>query len=191
MEAVRSRKETVVILFFWLIFGGMVVMSMVNLALKSGESGQGAATGPQEAVSIEERIREVKAYLKENPDSAEALVALGDLYFESNQVDEGIEVFRKAEKIEPGSVHIQNDLGMLYQKKGKYDLAIEKFRTALKLDPSHLNSLFHIGLIYRYNLGDNKKALEAFEELLSKNPEPRVARMAAEEVERIKAEGGS
>ncbi|NOZ26398.1 MAG: tetratricopeptide repeat protein [Nitrospirae bacterium] len=190
MEATRSRKETVVILFFWLIFGGMVIMSMVNLALKSGESGQESA-GPQQAMPLEERIREVKAFLEDNPDNPEALVALGDLYFESNQVYEGIEVFKRAEKLEPESVHIQNDLGILYQKTGKYELAIEKFRNALRLDPTHLNSLFHIGLIYRYNMGDNEKALEAFEELLAKNPEPRVAKMAAEEVERIKAEGGS
>jgi len=191
MEAVRSRKEMIVILFFWLIFGGMVIMSLVNLALKSGESGQELAAGPEQGMTLEERIQEVKAYLRENPDSVDALVALGDLYFESNQVYDGLDVFKKAEKLAPESVHIQNDLGILYQKTGNYDLAIEKFRTALKLDPTHLNSLFHIGLIYRYNMGDNKKALEAFEELLSRNPEPRIAKMAAEEVEKIKAEGGS
>ncbi len=87
--------------------------------------------------------------------------------------------------------HIQNDLGILYQKTGQYDLAIEKFRTALRLDPAHLNSLFHIGLIYRYNKGENKKALVVFEELLSKNPDPRIAKMAAEEVKKIRAESGS
>jgi len=191
MEAVRSRKETIVILFFWLIFGGFVIMSLVNLALKSGETTQEVAAGPEQSRPLEERIHEVKAYLKENPDNVDALVALGDLYFESNQVYEGLEVFKKAEKLEPNSVHIQNDLGILYQKTGKYDLAIEKFQAALKLDPAHLNSLFHIGLIYRYNKGENKKALAVFEELLSKNPEPRIAKMAAEEVEKIRAESGS
>ncbi len=191
MEAVRSRKETIVILFFWLIFGGMFIMSLVNLALNSGETGQEVAAGPEQTMPVAERIQEVKAYLKENPDNTDALVALGDLYFENNQVYEGLKVFKKAEKLAPESVHIQNDLGILYQKTGKYDLAIEKFRTALRLDPAHLNSLFYIGMIYRYNKGDNKKALAVFEELLSKNPEPRIAKMAAEEVKKIKAESGS
>ena len=40
-------------------------------------------------------------------------------------------------------------------------------------------------------MGENKKALAIFEELLSKKPEPRIAKMAAEEVEKIRAEGGS
>ncbi|VAX28304.1 hypothetical protein MNBD_NITROSPIRAE02-941, partial [hydrothermal vent metagenome] len=48
MEAVRSRKETIVILFFWLIFGGFVIMSLVNLALKSGETTQEVAAGPEQ-----------------------------------------------------------------------------------------------------------------------------------------------
>ncbi len=190
MEAVRNRKERVVIFFFWLMLAVVVVVAIVNLTVETKqENAQVGAASPQD-VPMGEKIAEVIDFLKDNPDNIEALVALGDLYYDSNQLHEAIDVFNRAVKFEPQSVHIQNDLGMLYQKTGQYDMAIERFQAALKIDPSHLNSLLHIGIIYRYTKKDNKKALEIFEDIQSKNPDPEMSKMIIDEIERIKTEEG-
>ncbi len=193
MEAARSRKETVAIAFFWVAFGVMVVTALVNLAVESGRGGGPASSAApaRDVMPPGERIAQIKAFLEENPDKVEALVALGDLYFEADRVSEAIEVFERAEALEPRSVHILNDLGMLYQRRGDYDAAIEKFRSVLEVSPDHLSSLLNIGMIYRYSKGDDEKALRIFQEVLSKNPEARIREMAAEEIRLLKAEKGS
>ncbi len=188
MESVKNSKERVVIFFCWLMLGVIIVMAIINLTATTEQKNQKVSTVPSQSVPTEERIAELEKFLKDTPDNIQALVTLGDLYYDSNQLHDAINVFNKAVKFQPESVHIQNDLGMLYQKTGQYDLAIERFWAALKIDPTHLDSLFRIGLIYRYNKREDKKALQIFEEILSKNPEPRLSKMLAEEIEKIKAE---
>lgn len=188
MVIVRNRKEKAVILFFWLMLAVVVVMTTINLTKKEMQGKQQVAAVPSQTGNVEGKIAELRSFLRDNPRNIQAMVALGDLYYEGKQIREAIGVFEEAVKLEPKSVHIQNDLGGLYMQTGAFDLALERFQKALDIDPNHLNSLFHMGIIYRYNKRDNKKALEIFEKILSKNPEPEMIKLVKDEIAKIKTE---
>lgn len=188
MGIIRNRKENAVILFFWLMLAVVIVMTTINLTVKEVQKKPEVTAGTGQTIDIEGRIAELRNFLSDNPRNIQAMVALGDLYYEGKQISEAIEVFEEAVKFEPKSVHIQNDLGGLYMQTGAFDLALEKFQKALDIDPNHLNSLFYTGIIYRYSKKDNKKALEIFEGLLAKNPEPEMIRLVKDEISKIKTE---
>jgi cytochrome c-type biogenesis protein CcmH/NrfG len=188
MVIVRNRKEKAVILFFWLMLAVVIVMTTINLTGKEAQKKPEVAAGTGQAANVQGKIAELKNFLRDNPGNIQALVSLGDLYFEGKQIREAIEVFEEAVKLDPKSVHIQNGLGGLYMQTGAFDLALQSFQKALDIDPNHLNSLFHMGMIYRYSKKDTKTALEIFERLLSKNPEPDMAKQVKDEIAKIKTE---
>ena len=188
MEIIRNRKEKAVILFFWLMLAVVIVMTINNLVLKDTHIKPDVTERTGQLVGVEEKIAELKNFLRDNPGNIQAMVSLGDLYVGGKRIREAIEVFEKAVKLDPKSVHIQNDLGGLYMQTGAGDAALQSFQKALDIDPNHLNSLFYMGMIYRYSKKDNKTALEIFERLLSKNPEPEMMKLANDEISKMKTE---
>lgn len=57
----------------------------------------------------------------------------------------------------------------LFQKKN-YSLSAKEFEKALSKDPKNEKAIYYAGLSYQY-LGDNKRALEHFKDLISKFPD--------------------
>ena len=55
----------------------------------------------------------------------------------------------------------------------------------LKIDPTHIHSLYYVGLVYR-ETGETEKALQAFEEVLSLNPDPQLANAVQQEITVLK-----
>ena len=81
------------------------------------------------------------------PESADAHLSLGNIYFYLSKADEGEKEFKRAIELRPGFTIAHTNLGRLYQVGGKIDQARAKFNDALATDPndkeakSALNSL--------------------------------------------------
>ncbi len=185
----RSTKEVAVIFFFWMMVAVMIIFAVINISGNkvAQNSGQNTMYPEQQGQSQATEIARYQNILKNNPDNLNALVGLGDIYFNSRRYQEAIAIFLKAEKIDPASVHIENDLGLLYLNSNNYDHALEKFQKALQIDPTHIESLYYIGLIHHYK-GDNATSLQTFEQVLASNPSPRLAQKVNQEIARIKGQ---
>lgn len=146
---------------------------------------QTAGQAAQNALPGESRIEVLKQELAVNPDNINALIELGDIYFDGNRYQEAISIFNRAEEVDPVNIHVLNDLGILSMSTGNYDAALEKFKTVMDVDPSHIHSLYHIGVIHRIK-GDTDKAVETFEQILSMNPEPQLTEAARQEIAALK-----
>jgi cytochrome c-type biogenesis protein CcmH/NrfG len=147
----------------------------------------GSQPAAQNALPGESRIEVLKKELLANPDDINALIELGDIYFDGNRYETAIAIFNKAEEVAPANIHVLNDLGILYMSTGKYDAALEKFETVMDVDSSHIHSLYHIGVIHRIK-GDTGKALGTFEQIMSKSPEPKLAEAVRQEIAALKNE---
>jgi cytochrome c-type biogenesis protein CcmH/NrfG len=191
MTGVLNTREHVVIYFFWMVFAAMLLTAAYNMSepeVSQKKSPTAKSTAPQ--LSPEEKIAEYQEHLAENPRSIQALIGLGDVYFDSGKPFEAINIFKKALEVSPGNTHALSDMGLLYADIGNLDEALTYFQEALKFDPNHHHSLYYTGLIYRRN-GEKSMALEAFEKLLSLNPAPDLVKKANQEIAALRSEHGS
>ncbi|MCL5884602.1 MAG: tetratricopeptide repeat protein [Deltaproteobacteria bacterium] len=184
MSATFNRREGAIIGFFWMVTVVVALMTVVNLARGPSDKPRQQAQAPNTA-AIEARIAQLEARLKAVPGDVEAMVALGDLYLETQRVMEGFRLFQRAVEIEPSNVHALSDLGGLYQQLGQSDKALESYRRAYESKPDHSAPLLNMALIYSRDKGDNAKALELLRRFLASNPEAQLIATAQQEIARI------
>lgn len=188
MTNTRSTKEVVIICFFWMITAVMVTYALVtNLEDKSAEtSGQTAPSYSQQGASAEldEKIGTYEVVLKNDPGNVQAMIGLGDLYFDKSSYHKAIEVFLKASEVGDPSVHVENDLGLLYLNVNETDKALVRFQKAFAIDSGHVDSLFYIGMIYQHK-GETAKAKEAYDQVLASKPSSQLVAKVNKQLETI------
>ncbi|MDA8180351.1 MAG: tetratricopeptide repeat protein [Deltaproteobacteria bacterium] len=194
MSATINRRERAVIGFFWAVTVVVALMTVFKLAGGPLGTPREQAQAPDTA-AIEARIAQLEARIKAVPGDVEAMVALGDLYLESQRAMDGFRLFQRAVEIQPGNVHALSDLGGLYQQLGQFDKALESYRRAYESKPDHSAPLLNMALIYSRNMGENAKALKLLRRFLAGNPEAEMVAPAEQEIARIeqamKQTGGS
>jgi tetratricopeptide (TPR) repeat protein len=111
------------------------------------------------------------AKLKSNPNDADALIALGNLYYDHQVFDKAIDYYTRGLEIRPGDVNARSDLGTAYWYLGKPESAVQEYEKSLKLDPKHANTLFNLGVVKWQGLKDPKGAIATWKKLLELNPD--------------------
>ncbi|MBU1208563.1 MAG: tetratricopeptide repeat protein [Proteobacteria bacterium] len=115
------------------------------------------------------QIESLQSILKDDPKNVNALVQLGNAYFDTDQFDRAIEAYSKALKVDPKNVDVRTDMGIMYRRKGNFDRAIAEFKKAAEDDPRHVNSRYNLGIVFLHDKGDLKGAIKAWEDYLKLN----------------------
>ena len=184
------KKETAIIVtIIALVIGFLGGVFYSALKSPSGTSQySGSQSTGQPSQNDQQQVNRILALEQEvtaDPENVDAMIELGDIYFDSNRYEEAISTFIKAEQLAPTNFHILNDLGILYMRTDNFETALEKFDAVLKVAPNHSHSLYYVGLIHRIK-GDTDKALQAFEQVLSLNPDPQLAEAVRQEIATLK-----
>jgi tetratricopeptide (TPR) repeat protein len=108
--------------------------------------------------------------LEKDPKNLNALIKLGNHYFDTGQPGKSVEMYQRALKLNPNDANVRTDMGVMYRKMGKFDEAIVAFRMAGKSNPRHVQSRYNLGIVYYYDKKDRVKAADAWEEVLKINP---------------------
>ena len=108
--------------------------------------------------------------VKADPNNLNALVRLGNLYFDSNQPQKAIDVYSRALKIDPKNADVRTDMAVMYRNIKDYDKAIKELKQAAADNPKHTNSRYNLGIILLHDKKDFKGAIAAWEELLKIEP---------------------
>ncbi len=153
-------------------------------AAPSGPAAGGAGMGPgqlpgigstqQQAPSPEMIAKAAEPFLtqlKNNPNDAETIVKLGNLYYDSQAYPQAIEYYEKVLTIQPNNADVRTDLGTAYWYTGDADKAIASFEKALAIRPNHPGTLFNLGIVKWQGKKDPKGAVIAWEKLLETNPD--------------------
>ena len=116
------------------------------------------------------RVAQLETEIKNNPKSFEALIELGNIYFDQKNFERTIELYTKGLELRPNEVDIRTDLGtaMFYIKR--FDDAIAQFKKSLELDPRNAQTLFNLGVVMLHGKGDAPAALQYWEKLVETNP---------------------
>lgn len=184
------KKENVIILLIVTFVGGFVVGAISGIKFYAGEHRSPSPAPAQEAVSqppAGEEIDRVEAIVSREPRNFQALVELGNLYFDSKQPQKAIDAYERALAIDPRNPDVRTDLGIMYRAVKDYDKAIAEFREAARLDPNHKNSRFNLGIVLQEDKKDVPGAIAAWEDFLRVEPSGDQAAKARAELEQLRS----
>ncbi|BDU72040.1 tetratricopeptide repeat protein [Mesoterricola silvestris] len=120
------------------------------------------------------RIAATKAALEKNPKDFDALVLLGNDYFDTHQPQLSVDAYAKALALDPTNpkaADILTDQGVMYRELKAYDKALANFKAATKINPQHLPSMLNMGIVYATNLNDKPAARKVWSRIVEIAPE--------------------
>ena len=85
----------------------------------------------------------------------------GDQLYQTGNLQEAAEEYRKALQLDPSDINVHNSLGVCYGMMEMYDAAEAEFNAALMLKPDEAMAMFNLGVICLLT-GRKEMALEIF-----------------------------
>jgi len=108
--------------------------------------------------------------LKTDPNNAELLANLGNIYYDAQQFPAAIDYYQRALNITPSNTNVRTDMATAYWYTGNADTAIAEFQKSLSYEPNKANTLFNLGFVEWQGKMDVDKAVAAWQKLLDTNP---------------------
>jgi len=113
-----------------------------------------------------------KKALELYPDHPQVLNYLGYSWIDMNMnLEEGMELIKKAVELRPSDGYIVDSLGWAYYKLGQYDEAVEHLERAVSLRPEDAVLNDHLGDVY-WRVGRHLEARYQWSQVKSLEPEP-------------------
>ena len=127
-------------------------------------------TPAQQKEMLDQSVAPLLETLKTNPDDVDTIVKVAICTTTGSNIQEAVKYYRLAAKSQPKNADLFTDLGTSLWYTGDADGAIAEFQKALKYQPDHPGTLFNLGIVRWQGKSDPKGAVQAWEELLQKNP---------------------
>jgi cytochrome c-type biogenesis protein CcmH/NrfG len=128
-------------------------------------------TAPATAETVQPLAAPLLAALKADPNNADTLISLGNLYYDQHVYPQAIQYYTRALAVRPNDANVRTDLGTAYWYSNLPNQAVAEYEKSLKLVPTHPNALFNMGIVRSDGLHDYKGAVAAWEKLLQTNPQ--------------------
>lgn len=175
------KKETMLLVAVGALVAGFLAGIVFSAFQEPAEAPVATGRPPMQAPVTErqsgvippeqaKQIMSLEKELTENPKNADALVALGNIWFDNNQPAKAIDAYEKYLAIRPNDPNVLTDLGVMYRRAGQPEKAIASFNKAIAADPRHEQSYFNKGVVYFFDLKDKAKGIKAWEDLVAVDP---------------------
>jgi len=143
-----------------------------------------AAPDEVSAKHVEARIWAM--WLQTPSDTAALLMARAKAAMDAQQADVALKLLDAIIKLRPDYTEAWNRRATLYYLQNNYARSLADIQQVLAREPRHFGALAGLGMIMQ-DLGDEKRALEAFRKALAVNPHlekvPDLVKMLSEKVE--------
>jgi len=136
----------------------------------AAQDSQAQLTPEQQKEMIDQAVAPLLATLRTNPEDVDTVIKVANLYYDGRQYADAVKYYQLAAKSQPKNADLLTDLGTSIWYTGDADGAIAEFQKALKYQPYHPGTLFNLGIVRWQGKSDPKGAIEAWEQLLEKNP---------------------
>ena len=120
---------------------------------------------------VAEAVAPLLNNLKQNSNDFNTLVKIANVYYDGQQYPDAVKYYQQALTIQPKNSDVLTDFGTAIWYTGDADKAISEFEIALKYQPGRASTLFNLGIVRWEGKQDPKGAVQAWEELLQKNPD--------------------
>ncbi len=157
----------------WFIRGSQgAVQAGTSSAVSSPATGDATVQPTPEQIKrmVDKQAGPLLAELKTDPDNADLLTKIGNIYYDTQQFPTAIEYYQHALKTKPSDTAVRTDMATAYWYAGNADTAIAEFRHALADEPNKANALFNLGVVQWQGKMDITGALATWQKLLDTNP---------------------
>lgn len=185
----KSVNSKIIFSFLFGLFIGFGVGYVVTdihyrkTELKIPETANPATNNPMD--DVHRQLNALQEIIKRNPEDWNALVGLGNLYYDINQFDKAIPYYQRAVEIKKDP-NVLADLGTCLRETGRAMEAIKIYEEVLKIDPKHWRSIYNIIIVSIHDLKDKKRAETYFEKLKELNPAEVNLNLLYEEIQKLK-----
>ncbi len=170
-----SSTQAYLLAAFCLLLG----VALGYLFRGSASSMPQSATAPQSTsvpntqaqAALQQSVVPLLEAVNRSPADYDALVKLGDLYYDGQQFPNAIQYYERALVIHPENPDVRTDLGTAYWYIGNADKALAEMEISLKYKPGHPQTLFNLGWVKWQGKTDAKGAVAAWQKLLKTNPD--------------------
>ncbi len=104
------------------------------------------------------------------PKEIDVYISLGSAFYDNEDYENALIVYRRALELEPNNSKIHCNLGYLYWGMGEIDEAIKEYKLSIKFDPSYDIAHNNLGVIYLDDLVQIQNAIDCFLEAIECNP---------------------
>jgi len=188
------QRDKVFLLIIVAFLAGFIIGAISGIKFYGAQKGGASSsvseegqTSPQAKANLAQEITQLEEALKRDPENLQALISLGNAYFDTNQERKAIGTYQKALKIDPKNADVRTDMGIMYRNIKDYDSAVREFRQAAKDNPNHVNSRFNLAIVLQKDKNDIPGAIAAWEDFLRVAPTDERASMAKAQLEQLKS----
>lgn len=124
-------------------------------------------------------VQQLKEYVEQNPNDADAVLQLANLNFDIRNWLRAQELYAHYLELRPGNPNVLTDLGISYRETQQFDQALNRFREARKQAPDHWQALYNEVVVLAFDLKRYDEADPILQELQRLQPgNPEVAKLA-------------
>ncbi|RJP20494.1 MAG: hypothetical protein C4529_09360 [Deltaproteobacteria bacterium] len=138
---------------------------------KKSQPPQPAGDGEPIRLNALAEIETYKEILRKDPGNLQALIGIGNLYFDTKQDLLAISSYQKALAADPSNANVRTDMAVCLRRTGNFDRAIEELRKAISSNPRHAQSRYNLGVILVNDKNDLEGGVKAWEGLLENVPD--------------------
>lgn len=117
--------------------------------------------------------------LRSVEDNYAEYIRWGDEAYRQGDLQRAEECFRHVLNARPNYADVRNRLGVVLTAQGRLEEAIDQFVAAIRINPRYLEAHINLAIAY-YELGYPEQAKAHYQQVLTFDPENRVAREALE-----------
>jgi tetratricopeptide (TPR) repeat protein len=118
--------------------------------------GVGAPGTAQTMDMVRKQLADLKATVEREPNNADALVQLGNMYMDAAKYPQAVEYYERALVVRDDPA-VRTDLGICYKQAGQLEKSVEAFRKAAADSPNQWQAMFNEAIV----LGEMKRYDEA------------------------------
>ena len=182
-------KKSGILLRFALLLALATLLSFSGC--KEKQSPAPAVEGGTIRLNTAADIQNYKEILRKDPNNLQALIGIGNLYFDTNQDLLAIENYRKALAMDPTNANVRTDMAVCYRRSGNPGQAVEELKKAISTTPRHAQSRYNLGVILIQDMHDVEGGIKAWEGLLENVPDYPYRDNLKAEIARMRSEPGS
>jgi cytochrome c-type biogenesis protein CcmH/NrfG len=181
------------------IAGLIVGVIIMNFAGSTGGPGDSKAPAPitgsqqqgPDRIKLSRDIAQLEEIIGKDPKNYDALVQLGNDYFDLGEAQKSIDAYQRALAIRDGDPNVITDMGIMYRQLKQFDKAAAAFRKAAAASPTHAQSRMNLGVVLMHDLKDKAGAIAAWEDYLRVAPNDPSAENIRRAVAELKSQAGT
>lgn len=117
-----------------------------------------SVSGSAAEPSLQDQIQRLEQETSNHPFKTKAWIALGNLYFDTDQYAKAVEAYGQALARDPNDADVRIDMGILQRLTGRPMDAIASFDQVLSQDPNNETARLYKAIVLREDLNDREGA---------------------------------